>query len=99
MATNPEHAPTTPAEPVTDVCDLTLDEHVEVAISALTMFGQGIGCQKTYQALLVIAELARRRHGHAPFDPAEMVEEYMRGLQEAEAEDRLAEMGDSDVRH
>lgn len=75
----------TPRRPI-ETCDQTVEEHLELIVSALTLFSQGIGCAKTYQALLVLAELARRRHGHEPYDPTEMVNRYMVRAAELEAE-------------
>lgn len=50
-------------------CGMSLQEHAELIMSALTMFGLGIGCETEYQALLCIAECAKILHGHAEYDP------------------------------
>lgn len=50
-------------------CEMTLDQHIEMAMGALTLFGLGLGCETEYRALLVIAEVAKQMHGHAAFDP------------------------------
>jgi hypothetical protein len=58
--------PATTTEPI---CVMTLEEHIEVAVGALTAVGLGLACITEYQALLVIAEAARIVHGHTNFDP------------------------------
>lgn len=67
-------------------CSLSLYEHVEMTMTALTLFGVGLGCETQYHALLVLAEIARRLHGHAlGFDPNAQAEEIMKQAYEAHA--------------
>lgn len=69
----------------TDTCPLSLDDHIELAITALTLFGLGLGCETEYRALLVLAETARLVHGHAAFDPRAEAEKLVQQAREAEA--------------
>lgn len=61
---------------------MSLDEHIEMAMSALTLFGLGIGCETEYMALLVIAEAARLLHNHGVFDPRPKAEELAKSARE-----------------
>lgn len=65
-------------------CELSIDEHVEMTMTALTLFGVGIGCETQYRALMVIAEVARRLHRHAHFDPREKADEIEQRAREAQ---------------
>lgn len=57
-------------------CGMSLDEHAELIMSALTIFGLGIGCETEYQALLCIAESAKILHGHAEYDPKPIAQKW-----------------------
>lgn len=72
-------------------CDLSLDEHIEMTMTALTLFGVGIGCETQYHALLVITEIARRLHNHPDFDPREIVEDYVRRAEAVRAQSEPAQ--------
>lgn len=50
-------------------CTMTLDDHIELALGALTAMGLGLACETEYRALLVIAEAAKIVHGHSQFEP------------------------------
>lgn len=52
-------------------CGVGLDEHIAQIMTALARAGLGVACEEEYRALLVLAETARRVHGHADFDPRE----------------------------
>lgn len=70
----------------TATCNLSLGEHIELAMTALTVFGLGIACETEYQALLVIAETARLLHGHSGFDPRAEAEKLAQRAREVYAE-------------
>lgn len=66
-------------------CDLSLDEHIDVAMTALTMFGLGFGCETEYRAMCVILETARVLNGHRDFDPREEAEKLIEAARAAYA--------------
>lgn len=69
---NEVQEPDTTVLDVEDHCVLSLDEHMELTLSAMTTFGIAVACPEQYKALLVIAEAARQLHGHPAFDPTEI---------------------------
>lgn len=75
----------------THTCDLSLDAHVEMTVTALTLFGVGIGCEIQYRALLVLAEIARRLHGHPVFDPTAAADKIEIDARNAYAHERHAQ--------
>lgn len=60
-----------------NACEMSLEEHIQNAMSALTFFGMGIGCETEYRALLIIAEVAKQLRGHGDFDPLPMATELV----------------------
>lgn len=75
--TNADNGKVDPPATTAQTCTMTLDEHIEVAMAALTMFGGGLACETTYHALLVIADVSRILHGHAEYDPSQKADELV----------------------
>lgn len=59
-------------------CSMSLEEHLELLVTAMTMFGLGIGCQTEYQTLLVLAEVSKRLNGWPDYDPGPKAEEIVK---------------------
>jgi hypothetical protein len=44
-------------------------DHVKQIMTAMTLAGFGLECERDYQALLVVAEVAKQMHDHREYDP------------------------------
>jgi hypothetical protein len=73
-----------------NACGLSLDDHIEQAMVALTMFGAGIACEQEYQALLVIAEVAKILHGHAVYCPVVKAQELAEKCRQMETAEKVS---------
>ncbi len=64
-------------------CEMSLDDHIEVILTALTLFGVGVQCETAYRAILVIAEAAKSLHNHADFDASELAQTFVERVTDA----------------
>lgn len=63
-------------------CDMSIEEHLEILVTAMTMFGLGVACETEIKALLVLAEVGKRLGKFADFDPGPMAEKIITAREE-----------------
>lgn len=78
MSESDDTTTTTHDSTAAHVCSMSLEEHIEIVMAALTTFGLGMACETEYHALLILAETGKLLHGHRDFDPRPAAEALVR---------------------